>query len=243
MALVNKLKQYDKTVFVVGGKSVHEHDSAEELSASSSAMNRCWTTIAGPLAGRVSINSSTAAARPRIDQQERIASSSSPSSSAPSSGSSSGPRNSATSAQVAVDGAHLRSICTRQCRLWNALQVLERREVRPVRSVFLLKSTMPQLDLLQRAGVWRGSLHRFHRTAGGKADLVQVTGGEGRYDLHAGEPARLEKTALSGRSGLPALRDVLENHRLEMEEGVSMDELTGWVREEAPDFDWITFDL
>ena len=32
IALVNKLKQYDKTVFVVGGQGLHQHDSAEELS-------------------------------------------------------------------------------------------------------------------------------------------------------------------------------------------------------------------
>jgi hypothetical protein len=46
-----------------------------------------------------------------------------------------------------------------------------------------------------------------------------------------------EKT-VRPEEALPALRDVLENHRLEMEEGVSADELSGWVREEAPDFDW-----
>ena len=36
---------------------------------------------------------------------------------------------------------------------------------------------------------------------------------------------------------LPALRDVLENHRLEMEEGVTADDLADWVQEEAPAFD------
>jgi hypothetical protein len=46
-----------------------------------------------------------------------------------------------------------------------------------------------------------------------------------------------EKT-VRPEEALPALRDVLENHRLEMEEGVVADDLAGWVREEAPAFDW-----
>ena len=46
-----------------------------------------------------------------------------------------------------------------------------------------------------------------------------------------------EKT-VRPEEALPALRDVLENHRLEMEEGATADDLAGWVREEAPDFDW-----
>jgi hypothetical protein len=31
---------------------------------------------------------------------------------------------------------------------------------------------------------------------------------------------------------------VLENHRLEAEDGITVDELAAWVHEEAPDFDW-----
>jgi hypothetical protein len=64
-----------------------------------------------------------------------------------------------------------------------------------------------------------------------------VTGGEGRYMIQRRRTGAPEKT-VRPEEALPALRDVLENHRLEMEEGVSADDLTGWVREEAPDFDW-----
>jgi hypothetical protein len=46
-----------------------------------------------------------------------------------------------------------------------------------------------------------------------------------------------EKTVKQEES-LPYLRDVLENHRLELEEGVTADELVGWVKEESPNFDW-----
>jgi hypothetical protein len=34
---------------------------------------------------------------------------------------------------------------------------------------------------------------------------------------------------------------VLENHRLEMEDGCPSDDLLGWVKEEQPNFDWKTF--
>jgi hypothetical protein len=36
---------------------------------------------------------------------------------------------------------------------------------------------------------------------------------------------------------LPALRDVLENHRLEIENGCPVDDLAGWFKTEQPTFD------
>jgi hypothetical protein len=36
---------------------------------------------------------------------------------------------------------------------------------------------------------------------------------------------------------LPKLRDMLENHRLELEEGAPMDQLAHWMATEHPDFD------
>jgi hypothetical protein len=116
-----------------------------------------------------------------------------------------------------------------------ALQVLERREVRP--QLGLLKSTMLQLDssFSERAygaGSFTDFIERLR-----KADLVQVTGGEGRYMIQRKRTGAPEKT-VRPEEALPSLRDVLENHRLEMEEGVSTDDLLGWVHEEAPEFDW-----
>jgi hypothetical protein len=55
--------------------------------------------------------------------------------------------------------------------------------------------------------------------------------------LRSGAP---EKT-VKPEEGLPYLRDVLENHRMEVEDGVSTDELLGWVKEESPAFDWKNF--
>jgi hypothetical protein len=116
-----------------------------------------------------------------------------------------------------------------------ALQVLERREVRP--QLGLLKSTMLQLDssFSERAygaGSFTDFIERLR-----KADLIQVTGGEGRYMIQRKRTGAPEKT-VRPEEALPALRDVLENHRLEMEEGVIASDLAGWVSEESPAFDW-----
>ena len=52
-----------------------------------------------------------------------------------------------------------------------------------------------------------------------------------------GAPAA-EKVAAKPEASLPVLRDVLETHRLEMEDGVLADNLADWVTQEAPNFDW-----
>jgi OST-HTH/LOTUS domain len=100
-----------------------------------------------------------------------------------------------------------------------------------------LKSTMLQLDssFSERAygaGSFTDFIERLR-----KADLIQVTGGEGRYMIQRKRSGAPEKT-VRPEEALPALRDVLENHRLEMDEGVPAEELAGWVSEEAPAFDW-----
>jgi uncharacterized protein (TIGR00288 family) len=243
MALVNKLKQYDKTVFVVGGKAFtstilqkncHEFISYESMLDDNSRSSR------GPREHHHQQQQS----QPRAlgsDQQERIASSSSGSpSSTSSSGSSSGPREQREQRPQGGGGRRPPALDLHQAMplVERALQVLERREVRP--QLGLLKSTMLQLDssFSERAygaGSFTDFIERLR-----KADLVQVTGGEGRYMIQRKRTGAPEKT-VRPEEALPALRDVLENHRLEMEEGVSADELTGWVREEAPDFDWRTF--
>jgi hypothetical protein len=119
-----------------------------------------------------------------------------------------------------------------------ALQVLERREVRP--QLGLLKSTMLQLDSsFSERAYGAGSFTDFIEKLR-KADLILVTGGEGRYMIQRKRTGAPEKT-VRPEEALPALRDVLENHRLEMEEGVTSDDLANWVREEAPNFDWKTY--
>jgi hypothetical protein len=47
-----------------------------------------------------------------------------------------------------------------------------------------------------------------------------------------------QAVATRPEAALPVLRDVLETHRLEVDNGAAADELAGWVREEHPEFDW-----
>jgi hypothetical protein len=73
-----------------------------------------------------------------------------------------------------------------------------------------------------------------------KADLIQVTGGEGRYMIQRRRTGAPEKT-VRPEEALPSLRDVLENHRMEVEEGVTTDDLAQWVKDEFPQFDWTAY--
>jgi hypothetical protein len=118
-----------------------------------------------------------------------------------------------------------------------ALQVLERREVRP--QLGLLKSTMLQLDsTFSEKAYGSGSFTDFVEKLQ-KADLVDVTGGEGRYMIkRKGEMAAVQANAAKPEEALPVLRDVLETHRMDVDGGAAADELAAWVKEEQPDFDW-----
>jgi len=224
IALVNKLKQYDKTVFVVGGKAF----------TSTILQKNCHEFIS--YESMLDDNRSSRPQQREHQQQQTQAPILQDRISPPPSG----PREMREPREPRQQGGGQRrppALDLHQAMplVERALQVLERREVRP--QLGLLKSTMLQLDssFSERAygaGSFTDFIERLR-----KADLVQVTGGEGRYMIQRKRTGAPEKT-VRPEEALPALRDVLENHRLEMEEGVSADELAGWVREEAPEFDW-----
>ncbi|HET8549130.1 MAG TPA: OST-HTH/LOTUS domain-containing protein, partial [Bryobacteraceae bacterium] len=115
-----------------------------------------------------------------------------------------------------------------------ALQVLERRNVQA--QLGLLKSTMLQLDpAFSERAYGCGSFSEFVEKLK-KADYVNVSGAGGRYVIErktSAKPVELPKP----EEALPALRDVLENHRLEIEDGVLAEDLEGWMRAEVADFD------
>lgn len=214
MALVNKLKQYDKTVFVVGGKAF----------TSTILQKNCHEFISY----ESMLDDNRPRPQPREHHQNRDrgpdGQQQAPREQRPQGGGGGGQRR-----PPALDLQQSMPLVER------ALQVLERREVRP--QLGLLKSTMLQLDssFSERAygaGSFTDFIERLR-----KADLIQVTGGEGRYMIQRKRTGAPEKT-VRPEEALPALRDVLENHRLEVEDGVTVDELAGWVREEAPNFDW-----
>src|SRR5260221_2501148 len=207
IALVNKLKQYDKRVFVLGGraftstilqKNCHEFISYESLLME--APKHSPRPMNAP-AGQPQQQSAP--------QQQR--------------------------------GGHRRpppiELALAMPLVERALQVLERREVRP--QLGLLKSTMLQLDsTFNERAYGAGSFTDFVEKLP-KADLVNVTGGEGRYMIkRKGEMAAEQAAVVKPEEALTVLRDVLETHRLEVDNGASAEELGAWVKEEQPDFDW-----
>jgi len=217
MALVNKLKQYDKTVFVVGGKAFtstilqkncHEFISYESLLDGDSRPARVHREP--PAHDRGERRPDQPPREPRPQQGG-------------------GGGGGGQKRPPALDLNQAMPLVER------ALQVLERREVRP--QLGLLKSTMLQLDSsFNERAYGAGSFTDFIEKLR-KADLITVTGGEGRYMIQRKRTGAIEKTARP-EEALTPLRDVLENHRLEMEEGVTVDELAAWVKEEAPALDW-----
>jgi uncharacterized protein (TIGR00288 family) len=250
IALVNKLKQYDKTVFVVGGKAF----------TSTILQKNCHEFISYE-----SMLDDSRPSRPRHDrpqqkeqpkeQQQPVAAIAGVVGEKTEGGE---PRTEQRTDQPPIPMATPRKFEQRPPReqgggggqqqrrpvldlqqamplVERALQVLERREVRP--QLGLLKSTMLQLDssFSERAygaGSFTDFIERLR-----KADLIIVTGGEGRYMIQRKRTGAPEKT-IKQEEALPYLRDVLENHRLELEDGVPADELMAWVKEESPNFDW-----
>ena len=117
-----------------------------------------------------------------------------------------------------------------------ALQVLERREVQP--QLGLLKSTMLQLDPSFSEKAYGCSSFSDFVDKLKKADLVNVGGSEGRYTIQRkGHGATKDRFAPRPEEALQPLREVLEIHRLEMEEGEPSESLNKWMVEEFQSFD------
>jgi uncharacterized protein (TIGR00288 family) len=208
MALLNKLKQYDKRVFVLGGKAFtstilqkncHEFISYESLLDELKQSPPPQPRAAHPQSG----------GQPPQQQQR-------------------GPQQHRRPAPL--DLVQAMPLVER------ALQALERRSVRP--QLGLLKSTMLQLDsAFSEKAYGSGSFTDFVEKLQ-KANYVHVTGGEGRYMIkRIGAPGP-EKATVRPEAALPVLRDVLETHRMEVDEGVASEALAEWVKQEHPDYDW-----
>lgn len=246
--LLNKLKEYGKTVFVVGGKAftstILQQNCHEFISYESLLMTADQADPARAERERVKPREE----RDRRDRRDRDR--------APVAAAAAGV---ATVAPISLPGeeravvaasaqAQQQQPVQQQQRrerppaldlsqsmplVERALQVLERRGVQP--QLGLLKSTMLQLDSAFNERAY--GAHSFSEFVDRlkKADLVTVTGGGGRLLIErkggAGKPLPQPEEAL------PLLRDVLENHRLEVEEGVLMDQLAAWMQEEKNGFD------
>jgi uncharacterized protein (TIGR00288 family) len=245
IALVNKLKQYDKTVFILGGraftstilqKNCHEFISYESLMDEPSARPErterferherpiaAAAGVAPALTGTVSqsLPGEIRAAAPVYEKKHFH--------DKPHFKDRGGEKR---GRPPALDLGQAMPLVER------ALQVLERREVRP--QLGLLKSTMLQLDSSFSERAYGASSFTDFVEKLRKNDYVIVTGGEGRYMIQRKLGGTTEKL-VRPEGALPVLRDVLESHRLEMEDGVLAEELLAFVKEEQPNFDWKHF--
>ncbi len=207
--LVNKLKEYGKTVFVVGGKAFtstilqqncHEFVSYESL-LSEDRGQQSQSRDRGP--------------RPQGLPGEQLARDNRP-------------QGGQRSRPAPLDLAQAMPLVER------ALQVLERRAVQP--QLGLLKSTMLQLDSAFTEKAYGANSFSDFVEKLKKADYVNVSGQGGRYIIERKGASQPERPTPKPEEALPPLRDVLETHRLEMENGVLLDDLAGWVQTEVPNF-------
>ena len=248
--LVNKLKEYGKTVFVVGGKAFtstilqqncHEFISFESLLNLEASHPHVAQPLA-PLAGGGTTEApetTEQAERPR-DGQDR-----------------GGDRDRGrrrdrderrrereerrqTEAQQRDQNVQARpaplELELSMPLVERALQVLERRNVQP--QLGLLKSTMLQLDSAFTESAYGARSFSEFIDKLKRAELVNVKGTGGRYYIERRGTGFHDKPMPRPEEALPSLRDVLEIHRLEFEEaGQRAADLEAWMKEEHPGFD------
>jgi uncharacterized protein (TIGR00288 family) len=231
IALVNKLKQYDKRIFVVGGraftstilqKNCHEFVAYESIiddrprsgghqqqqPPPQQQQQQQPPQQLPPLPTQLAPPQAPPSQQPQQHQQQQRPS----------------------QKRVALDLAQSMPLVER------ALGVLERREVRP--QLGLLKSTMLQLDSTFNEKAYGASSFTDFVEKLQKADYVEVTGGEGRYMIRMkGGGAAPEKPGAKPEEAIPLLRDVLEIHRLEIDNGAPAEELAEFVHQDHPNFD------
>ena len=238
--LVNKLKEYGKTIFVVGGraftstilqKNCHEFVSFESLMdepRSSRAQHPPQQTSMEQLPGE----SRAVDSRPPEQRSSEQRSERPPDQGRQGSSQQYGHgRRRERHRPAPLELAQAMPLVER------ALQVLERREVTP--QLGLLKSTMLQLDAtFSEKAFGAGSFTEFVEKLK-EAGYVNVSGGEGRYVIERKTESKAEAQVPAHKpdEALPLLRDILEMRRIEMDAGAAAEDLEGWVRGEHPDFD------
>ncbi|HVX65505.1 MAG TPA: NYN domain-containing protein [Bryobacteraceae bacterium] len=221
--LVNKLKEYGKTIFVVGGraftstilqKNCHEFISFESLIDEPRQQSRQHQQQAQAQQAQAQQAQAPQGGQPQEQRQQ-------------------GGRRRERHRPAPLELSQAMPLVER------ALQVLERREVTP--QLGLLKSTMLQLDAtFTEKAFGAGSFTEFVEKLK-EAGYAEVTGAEGRYVIQRKGEAKPEEPAHKPEEALPLLRDVLETHRIEMDAGCMAEDLEGWVRAEHADFEPRTY--
>lgn len=206
--LVNKLKEYGKTVFIVGGKAFTStilQQNCHEFISYESLLTDIDKTFIEP---------------PRAEHRERD-------------------RKGKPGGQQQPPGKHRPApldLTHAMPLVERALQVLERRAVQP--QLGLLKSTMLQLDPTFSERAYGANSFSDFIDRLKKADLINASGSGGRYVIERKGVAPADRPQPKPEEALPGFRDVLETHRMELEEGVTMEDLEGWVHAELPNFDF-----
>ena len=219
--LVNKLKEYGKTVFVVGGKAFTStilQQNCHEFVSYESLLEDGDRIVPSPMPDRRDMNrpdrglvERTGDRPERGDRPDRNKD-----------------RKERTPRPAPLELSQSMPLVER------ALQVLERRAVQP--QLGLLKSTMLQLDpAFSERAYGAGSFSDFVERLK-KAEYVNVSGSGGRYIIERRGGHVSEKVAPRPEEALPQLRDMLETHRMELEEGATAEELEQWMQSEFPDF-------
>ncbi len=119
------------------------------------------------------------------------------------------------------------------------LRVLERRNVQP--QLGLLKSTMLQLDSRFSEKDYGASSFSELIEKLREAGYVKLSGTGGQATIETKAATETDRQVVKPEEALPILRDILEQHRLELEDGCLAEDLEAWVSEEAPEFDLQTY--
>jgi uncharacterized protein (TIGR00288 family) len=233
--LVNKLKEYGKTVYIVGGKAFTStilQQNCHEFISYESLLDDAPADVQQPRVDRPQQQPRPQGDRPQQQQGDRPQGDRPP-----------------NQADRQRDRDKDRGPKQRPAPLElsqavplveRALEVLQRRGVQP--QLGLLKSTMLQLTpSFNERAFGAHSFSEFVEMLK-KGEHIQITGSGGRYLIERKAGSQPEKPLLRPEEALPALRDVLETHRLDMEDGgASAEELQGWFTEEAPHIKWAQY--
>jgi uncharacterized protein (TIGR00288 family) len=233
IALVNKLKQYDKRIFVVGGRAFTStilQKNCHEFVAYESIIDYPGSRASGGHQQKEQSAQQPSQLQPPPQQVQPQQQQQQPQQHSERPQQQSSQQQRPQHKRVALDLTQSMPLVER------ALGVLERREVRP--QLGLLKSTMLQLDSTFNEKAYGANSFTDFVEKLQKADFVEVTGGEGRYMIRMKGGGAPEKPGLKPEQAIPLLRDVLEIHRFEVDGGSSADELAEWVKLERPAFDW-----
>lgn len=227
--LVNKLKEYGKTIFVVGGraftstilqKNCHEFISFEVLTEDQRPE---------PKPQRQHSQQQQPQQQPQQQQPPQQAQQQQPPQPQSQPQQHQGRRDRQRERRQPLELSQAMPLVER------ALQVLERREVTP--QLGLLKSTMLQLDsAFSERAYGAGSFTEFVEKLR-NAGFVNVSGEEGRYVIERKTQAKPPEPSHKPEEVLTLLRDILEEHRMELDAGQPAEDLEQWMREANPDFE------